>query len=62
MSKLKNMMPELEYKTEPKDRSFFFNILNTLQVDIVDKMVFNAEKARSTRVRLDHEIEIESEF
>ena len=31
-------------------------------MDIVDKMVFNAMKARSTRNKLDTEIEMEPEF
>ena len=60
--KLKNMIPELGEKPEPMDRSFFFNILNTLYMDIVDKMVFNAVKARSTRNKLDTEIEMQPEF
>ena len=60
--KLKNMIPELCEKSEPQDRSFFFNILNTLYMDIVDKMVFNAMKARSTRNKLDTEIEMKPEF
>ena len=57
------MMPELEYKSEPQDRSFFFNILNTLYVDIVDRMVFNAEKARNNAKRkLEDEIEVDPQF
>ena len=60
--KLKNMIPELGEKSEPQDRSFFFNILNTLDKDVVDKMVFNTVKVRSTRNRLDTEIEMQPEF
>jgi hypothetical protein len=29
-SQIKNYCPELNYKSTPKDREFFFNILNTL--------------------------------
>ena len=60
--KLKNMIPELGEKSEPQDRSFFFNILNTLDKDVVDKMVFNTVKVRSTRNRLDTEIEMQPEL
>ena len=39
-------MPELENKKEPKDRKFFYDILNTLQDGVVDKMVYHATLAR----------------
>ena len=35
-------MPELKKKRRPKDRAFFYNILNTLQENVVNKMVYNA--------------------
>ena len=39
---IKKYCPELEYRSNPKDRSFFFNILNTLDKDCMDKAVYNA--------------------
>ena len=38
--------PEIKYRNKPKDRGFFFNILNTLKEGIVDKLVYNAIKNR----------------
>ena len=38
--------PEIKYTNKPKDREFFFNILNTLKEALVDKLVFNAIKSR----------------
>ena len=38
--------PEIKHTNKPKDREFFFNILNTLKEDLVDKLVFNAIKSR----------------
>ena len=35
-------MPELGPNKEPKDRAFFFNVLNTLNVNLIDDMVINA--------------------
>ena len=34
--------PELKDKKRPKDREFFYNILNTLIPKCVDRMVYNA--------------------
>ena len=42
--KLLNFCPELEFKKNPKNRDFFFNILNFIQPNIVDKMLHNAIK------------------
>ena len=39
---LLNFCPELEYKEHPKDRDFFFNVLNTLIPNCVTKMLYNA--------------------
>ena len=39
-----NFCPELEYKSQPKDRDFFFNILNTIENQVVETMVYNAYK------------------
>jgi len=40
---LTKMMPELNIKNEPKDRTFFYNILITLNGGIAERMVYNAE-------------------
>ena len=55
-------MPELVEKKEPQDRSFFFNVLNTLKDGIVDKMVFNAEKERQYKSKIDDEITVVPEL
>ena len=36
------LCPEIEEKGYPKDRDFFFNCLNTLQPNCIDKIVRNA--------------------
>ena len=41
-NKLLSYCPELKYKSSPKDRDFFYNILNTLWPKIVEKLVYNA--------------------
>ena len=41
-SELKQYCPELEYKENPKDRDFFFNVLNTLEPNCIDRIVRNA--------------------
>ena len=38
--------PELYYKEEPKDRDFFFNVLNTLIPHCVTRMLYNANMNR----------------
>ena len=44
--KMLNYCPELQYRNRPKDREFFFNILNTVKLHIVDKMIQNAIRVR----------------
>ncbi len=39
---LLNYFPEIEYKHKPKDRDFFFNILNTLYPHTIEKMVYES--------------------
>ena len=56
--KLQNYMPELETKKEPKDRKFFFNMLNTLKPNVVDKMVHNAKEDRIIKSKIDDEITV----
>ena len=36
--------PELKFVKRPKDRTYFYNILNTILPKCVDRMVFNAMK------------------
>ena len=55
-------MPELEEKKEPQDRTFFFNVLNTLDNGIVDKMVYHAMKDRQARDKLEDEIIVLPKF
>ena len=38
--------PELKEKKYPKDRTFFFNVLNTIKHGFVDNMVLNAIESR----------------
>ena len=40
--KLRDYCPELEYRDRPKDREFFFNILNTINKKCMEPIVFNA--------------------
>ena len=40
--RLLEFCPELKDKKRPKDREFFFNILNTLIPKCVDRMGYNA--------------------
>ena len=41
-SKIKQYCPELKYKKRPKDREFFFNVLNTIKPKFVEEAVFRA--------------------
>ena len=36
---LLNYCPELATREQPRDRTFFFNILNTLKLNCIDKLV-----------------------
>ena len=51
-------MPELKKSKIPKDRKFFFNVLNTLKPRVVDKMIYNAKEARVTKTKIDDEINV----
>ena len=44
--KLLILCPELKYKDKPKDRDFFFNVLNTMKEGTIDKIVYNARLQR----------------
>ena len=41
-NRLIEFCPELKDKKRPKDREFFYNILNTLIPKCVDRMVYNS--------------------
>ena len=43
---LLNYCPEIKYNRKPKDRTFFYNILNTILPKCIDKFVYNALKKR----------------
>ena len=47
--KLVKFLPELETKKIPKDREFFFNILNTINPGIVERMVLLSMKKRENK-------------
>ena len=51
-------MPELVTKKEPKDRTFFFNMLNTLKPHVVERMVHNAKEERILKSKIDDEITV----
>ena len=55
---LKNFMPELETKKVPKDRKFFFDMLNTLKPHVVDRMVHNAKEELIIKSKIDDEITV----
>ena len=55
---VKKYCPELQYKDEPKDREFFFNVLNTLEPNCVDKMVRNTRLNRVYCSKKDDKIEV----
>ena len=43
---LSEYMPELLTKGIPKDREFFFNVLNTIHKNCIDQIVYNSIKGR----------------
>ena len=55
---MKKYCPELEYKDEPKDREYFFNLLNTLEPNCIDKMMRNARLNRIFSSGIDDKIEV----
>ena len=44
-----NFCPEIKDKKSPKDRTFFYNILNTIKKGYVDQIVMNAVLARQKK-------------
>ena len=55
-------MPELTITGRPKDRRYFFNVLNTLKSDIVEKIVFNSYMSRKKDQTIKNEIVVKPEF
>ena len=55
---LKKYLPELEFKDEPKDREFFFNVLNTLESNCIDRIIRNARLIRLFSSKKDDKIEV----
>ena len=53
-----NFNPELKYNKPPRDREFFYNILNTFNPNIVDRMLSNAIKARQHKSNIPNEIKV----
>ena len=41
-NRILNFCPELDQKDTPKDRAFFFNVLNTIEKRCMEKIVFNS--------------------
>ena len=50
--------PELHNKNKPKDRNFFFNILNTESERCMDKIVRNAILDRQINKKIDDRIHV----
>ena len=59
---LLNFCPEIEYKGIPKDREFFFNVINTIDADIVQKMVLHGIEQRQKNPIIPDEMKIISKF
>ena len=51
--------PELKHAKRPKDRAYFYNILNTIIPRCVDRMVFNAMKqCQEKKSKIENEIAV----
>ena len=48
-----DLCPELNYKNKPKDREFFFNVLNTLIPNSVDRIVRNSFINRQQKSKIE---------
>ena len=53
-----NYCPELGKYENPKDREFFYNILNTIKPNIVEKIVYYAKIAREKKTTIENEIKV----
>ena len=56
--KLCNFCPELRDRKYPKDRTFFYNVLNTIKPEFIDKMVLNAINIREKKSEIPNEIKV----
>ena len=54
--------PELKEKSKPKDRDFFFNVLNTIIPFCIDKIVRNAILFRQYKSKIGSDIIVTPEF
>ena len=59
---LKQFFPELEYKNEPTDREFFYNVVNTFVPHSMEKMKFNAATNRVVEKDIKDEIAVHPRF
>ena len=50
--------PDVRNRNVPKDREFFFNVLNTLKKDYVNKIVYNAKLLRVPKIGISDEIKV----
>ena len=48
--------PELKERNRPKDRTFFFNVLNTIKPNFVDNVVLKAIENREKKTNIPNEI------
>ena len=56
------LFPELEYKKEPADREFFYNVVNTYVPHSMEKMKFNAATNRVVEKDIKDEIAVHPRF
>ena len=54
--------PEITTRGYPKDREYFFNVLNTLHPHSIEKMVFDAVQKRKKEKDIKDEIKLLPEF
>ena len=53
---------EIKNQSIPKDREFFFNVLNTINPGFMGKIVYNANMARVKKTDIPDEIKVLPEF
>ena len=57
-NKLLNFCSELRERKYPKDRTFFYNVLNTIKPQFIDKIVLNAIDNREKKSDIPNEIKV----
>ena len=57
-----NFCPEIRERKRPKDRTFFYNVLNTIKKGFVDNIVMNAVLAREKKQNIPNEIKVADYF